>query len=47
MATSDYPHDHGQDALETLLGVLGDEDREAVLPGNAAGFFGIGVAAAS
>ncbi len=36
-----------KDALETLLGVLGDEDREAVLRGNAAGFFGIGVAAAS
>ena len=45
--SSDYPHDHGRDALETLLGTLTDEDREAVLRGNAAEFYGIGVAAAS
>ena len=47
MYSSDYPHDHGQDALETLLAVLTDQEREAVLRGNAAEFFGIGVAAAS
>jgi predicted TIM-barrel fold metal-dependent hydrolase len=42
MYSSDYPHDHGDDALENLLGVLGPEGREAVLRGNAAAFFGIG-----
>jgi predicted TIM-barrel fold metal-dependent hydrolase len=45
--SSDYPHDHGHDALETLLAGLTEPDREAVLRGNAAEFFGIGVAAAS
>jgi hypothetical protein len=40
--SSDYPHDHGGDALENLLAVLGEEGREAVLRGNAAAFFGIG-----
>jgi hypothetical protein len=44
---SDYPHDHGNDALETLLAALTESEREAVLRGNAAAFFGIGVAAAS
>ncbi len=39
--SSDYPHDHGDDALDNLLGVLGEEGREAVLRQNAAEFFGI------
>ena len=39
--SSDYPHDHGSDALENLLGVLGEEGREAVLSKNAAAFFDI------
>jgi len=25
--SSDYPHDHGNDALETLLDVIGEENR--------------------
>jgi hypothetical protein len=29
--SSDHPHDHGSDALENLLAVLGEENREAVL----------------
>jgi predicted TIM-barrel fold metal-dependent hydrolase len=41
--SSDYPHDHGSDALENLLDVLGEEDREAVLSKNAAEFFDIPV----
>src|SRR5215475_410233 len=41
--SSDYPHDHGSDALENLLAVLGDENREAVLSKNAAEFFDIPV----
>jgi uncharacterized protein len=45
--SSDYPHDHGNDALETLLAGLTEPEREAVLRGNAAEFFGIEVAAAS
>jgi predicted TIM-barrel fold metal-dependent hydrolase len=45
--SSDYPHDHGNDALETLLAALTEPEREAVLRGNAAEFFGLGVAAAS
>jgi predicted TIM-barrel fold metal-dependent hydrolase len=45
--SSDYPHDHGNDALETLLAALTGPEREAVLRGNAAEFFGLGVAAAS
>jgi hypothetical protein len=32
---------HGSDALENLLTVLGEEDREAVLSKNAATFFDI------
>ena len=40
--SSDYPHDHGNDALHTLLSVLGQEGREAVLRRNAAAFFEIG-----
>jgi uncharacterized protein len=45
--SSDYPHDHGDDALETLLAALSDAERAAVLRGNAAEFFGLGVTAAS
>jgi len=45
--SSDYPHDHGSDALENLLAVLGEENREAVLRKNAAEFFGIPVPAVS
>jgi predicted TIM-barrel fold metal-dependent hydrolase len=41
--SSDYPHDHGSDALENLLDVLGEENREAVLSKNAAEFFDIPV----
>jgi uncharacterized protein len=44
--SSDYPHDHGTDALDNLLEVLGDEGREAVLTKNAAAFFGIAAPAA-
>jgi predicted TIM-barrel fold metal-dependent hydrolase len=47
MYSSDYPHDHGSDALENLLAALTAEDRAAVLTKNAAEFFGIQVAAAS
>jgi predicted TIM-barrel fold metal-dependent hydrolase len=43
---SDYPHDHGSDALESLLAVLAEEDREAVLSKNAAAFFDLQVPAA-
>lgn len=45
--SSDYPHDHGDDALGNLLAVLGERGREAVLRGNAAEFFDIAVPAAS
>jgi uncharacterized protein len=45
MYSSDYPHDHGDDALENLLAVLTEEDRAAVLSKNAAEFFGIQVPA--
>jgi predicted TIM-barrel fold metal-dependent hydrolase len=45
--SSDYPHDHGGDALENLLDVIGEEGREAVLRRNAATFFDIPVPAAS
>jgi predicted TIM-barrel fold metal-dependent hydrolase len=41
--SSDYPHDHGDDALDNLLDVLGEDGREAVLRQNAAEFFGIEV----
>ena len=46
MYSSDYPHDHGNDALENLLDVIGEESREAVLSKNAAAFFDIAVPAA-
>jgi predicted TIM-barrel fold metal-dependent hydrolase len=38
---SEYPHAHG-DGMESLLGVLDDGDREAVLLGNALSFYGLG-----
>jgi len=41
MYSSDYPHDHGEDGSEKLLGVLGEDGREAVLRGNAAAFYEI------
>jgi uncharacterized protein len=47
MYASDYPHDHGPDALDNLLAVLTEEDRQAVLTKNAAEFFGIAVPAPS
>ena len=47
MYSSDYPHDHGDDALGGLLGVLSGPGREAVLRGNAAGFFGIALSRAA
>ena len=43
MYSSDYPHDHGDDAAENLLAALGEADREAVLSKNAAAFFDIAV----
>lgn len=45
--SSDYPHDHGSDALENLLAVLGEPGRRAVLRDNAAAFFGISGSTAS
>jgi len=45
MYSSDYPHDHGEDATQTLLAALGDEGREAVLRGNARGFYSLDRAA--
>jgi predicted TIM-barrel fold metal-dependent hydrolase len=47
MYSSDYPHDHGSDALDGLFAVLSEQDREAILTRNAAAFFGIQVPAAS
>jgi len=44
--SSDYPHDHGDDALDGLLSVLGAADQEKVLRGNASSLFGIPVPAA-
>jgi hypothetical protein len=44
--SSDYPHDHGSDALDNLLSVLSEADQEAVLRGNASEFFAIPVPAA-
>jgi predicted TIM-barrel fold metal-dependent hydrolase len=41
--SSDYPHDHGSDALDNLLAVLGRDGRDAVLSKNAAAFFDIPV----
>jgi len=40
--SSDYPHDHGEDGFATLLGVLDDAGREAVLRKNAAALYGLG-----
>jgi uncharacterized protein len=37
---SDYPHDHGPSG-GALLDVLGEEEREALLQGNAARFYGL------
>jgi predicted TIM-barrel fold metal-dependent hydrolase len=45
--SSDYPHDHGNDALENLLAILGESGRDAVLWKNAAAFFEIAVQASS
>jgi uncharacterized protein len=45
--SSDYPHDHGNDALESLLAILGESGRDAVLWKNAAAFFEIAVQASS
>jgi uncharacterized protein len=39
MYASDHPHDHGSSSA-ALLETLGEEDREAVLRGNAAAFYG-------
>ncbi len=39
MYASDYPHDHGDDGIETLLNVLGNDGSEAVLRGNANDFY--------
>jgi predicted TIM-barrel fold metal-dependent hydrolase len=39
---SDFPHEHGDGNLDTLLGVLDDAGREAVLRGNAAALYGLG-----
>src|SRR3984957_18569553 len=44
--SSDYPHDHGDDALDNLLAVLSEDSREAVLSKNAAAFFDIPVLSA-
>jgi predicted TIM-barrel fold metal-dependent hydrolase len=37
--TSDYPHAHGEGNLETLLDVLGEDGRAAVMHGNAAALY--------
>jgi predicted TIM-barrel fold metal-dependent hydrolase len=39
---SDHPHRHGEGHLETLLDVLGEEGRAAVMHGNAAGLYRLG-----
>jgi predicted TIM-barrel fold metal-dependent hydrolase len=36
---SDHPHEHGDGHLDTLLDVLGDDGRDAVLHGNAASLY--------
>ena len=36
---SDFPHEHGEGNLDTLLGALDDDGREAVLRGNAAALY--------
>ena len=38
---SDFPHEHGDGNLDTLLEVLDDAGREAVLRGNAAALYGL------
>ncbi|HEY7620158.1 MAG TPA: amidohydrolase family protein [Solirubrobacteraceae bacterium] len=38
---SDHPHRHGDGNLETLLEVLGDTGRDAVMHGNAAALYGL------
>jgi predicted TIM-barrel fold metal-dependent hydrolase len=38
---SDHPHRHGDGNLETLLEVLDDGGREAVMHGNAAALYGL------
>jgi predicted TIM-barrel fold metal-dependent hydrolase len=45
--SSDYPHDHGNDALGSLLAVLGAKGRQAVLRQNAAAFFDITIPSTS
>jgi predicted TIM-barrel fold metal-dependent hydrolase len=39
---SDFPHEHGEGNLDTLLAALDDAGREAVLRGNAAALYGLG-----
>jgi uncharacterized protein len=39
MFASDHPHEHGDGHLDTLLDVLDDEGRDAVLHGNAAALY--------
>jgi uncharacterized protein len=39
MFASDHPHEHGEGNLDTLLEVLDDDGREAVLHGNAAALY--------
>jgi hypothetical protein len=38
---SDHPHRHGDGNLETLLEVLGDAGRDAVMYGNAAALYSL------
>ena len=38
---SDFPHEHGEGNLDTLLEALDDAGREAVLRGNAAALYGL------
>lgn len=45
--SSDYPHDHGADALGNLLAVLSEADQEKVLRGSASEFCDIPVPARS
>jgi predicted TIM-barrel fold metal-dependent hydrolase len=41
MYSSDYPHDHGDDALGTLFDVVGEDGREAIIHGNAERFYSL------
>ena len=41
MFASDHPHEHGDGHLDTLLDVLDDDGRDAVLHGNAAALYGL------